>query len=512
MAVVMSPAMSALSDYELGETLGQGAFGRTVAATHKASGRDVAVKILRLAGLPDWKPVELLEREAKVLRSLVHPGIPAFVEAFEDHGDAADESGERAEVQLCIVTERVAGETLAAKLARGDRWTTAQAERLTRELLETLAYLRELSPPVVHRDVTPGNVMIDEGGRAMLVDFGAVRSLSHQPGQAQTVLGTPGYMAPEQAMGEATPASDLYGLGTTLAHVLTHQHPSQLPREGLRISVEGLLGDAGAVGGVLPGLLAPEASQRFASARAALAVLDGAAQPPSIPGAAAPPATGGATQALAVTGAAGGDAATQALAVREAAVMQALATRRPTGEEGADKLLRHITSPWLGTDARSSAFLVTTVGVAVALASLPVILPPSLPLLAGAAAAIVGLGALGVAGFMRRYGARVRAELKGMLAEGTAVPGRRVKWMARQVNAYGAPVGGSGMLARQDLVRFEWHGETSEVPLPYRLRAHRGPLVVFLKDGVEQIYVLSDTEVQELLDADVTPNDTVTQV
>jgi hypothetical protein len=106
----------------------------------------------------------------------------------------------------------------------------------------------------------------------------------------------------------------------------------------------------------------------------------------------------------------------------------------------------------------------------------------------------------------------VRAELKGMLAEGTAVPGRRVKWMARQVNAYGAPVGGSGMLARQDLVRFEWHGETSEVPLPYRLRAHRGPLVVFLKDGVEQIYVLSDVEVQELLDADVTPNETVTQV
>ena len=90
----MSPAMPSLLDYELGETLGQGAFGRTVAATHKASGRDVAVKILRLSGLPDWKPVELLEREAKVLRSLVHPGIPAFVEAFEDHGDAADESGE----------------------------------------------------------------------------------------------------------------------------------------------------------------------------------------------------------------------------------------------------------------------------------------------------------------------------------------------------------------------------------------------------------------------------------
>ena len=319
--MVVSPAMTSLSDYELGETLGQGAFGRTVAATHKASGRDVAVKILRLAGLPDWKPVELLEREAKVLRSLVHPGIPAFVEAFEDHGDAADESGEAsqpAEVQLCIVTARVSGETLAARLERGDRWTTAQAERLTRELLETLAYLHELSPPVVHRDVTPGNVMIDAEGRAMLVDFGAVRSLSHQPGQAQTVLGTPGYMAPEQAMGEATPASDLYGLGATLAHVLTHQHPSQLPREGLRISVEGLLGDAGAAARVLPGLLAPEVAARHASARAALAVLDGAA-PASLSGPAALPAAAGPA----------GDATTQALALREAEVMQALTVARP---------------------------------------------------------------------------------------------------------------------------------------------------------------------------------------
>ena len=149
---------------------------------------------------------------------------------------------------------------------------------------------------MVHRDVTPANVMIDEDGRAMLVDFGAVRSLSHQPGQAQTVLGTPGYMAPEQAMGEATPASDLYGLGATLAHVLTHRHPSQLPREGLRISVEGLLGDAGAAARVLPGLLVPEVAERHASARAALAVLDGdEREPPSGP--AALPAAAGHGQA-----------------------------------------------------------------------------------------------------------------------------------------------------------------------------------------------------------------------
>ena len=499
--------MTSLLDYELGETLGQGAFGRTVAATQKATGRAVAVKLLRLSGLPDWKPVELLEREAKVLRSLVHPGIPAFVEAFEDHGDAAGEAGEPgepAEVRLCIVTARVAGETLAAKLARGDRWTAAQAERLTRELLETLAYLHELSPPVVHRDVTPGNVMIDEEGRAMLVDFGAVRSLSHQPGQAQTVLGTPGYMAPEQAMGEATPASDLYGLGATLAHVLTHQHPSQLPREGLRISVEGLLGDAGAAARVLPGLLVPEVAERHASARAALAVLDGDEREP-LSGPAALPAAAGHGQALAVPASAGGpagdagggDAATQALALREAAVMQALAVRRPTGE-GADKLLRRIASPWGSNDMRSVGRRTT----AVAFIALLGLLVPVLWLFIPALMLGLSLAWLFAAGKYRRSVARLRAELKSMLAEGSAVPGRRVNRMARRVNTYGAPVGGGGMLARQDLVRFEWHGVAHEVPLPHRLRAHRGPLVAFLKDGVEKIWVLSDTEVQEFLDAD----------
>ena len=154
-------------------------------------------------------------------------------------------------------------------------------------------------------------------------------------------------------MGEATPASDLYGLGATLAHVLTHQHPSQLPREGLRISVEGLLGDAGAAARVLPGLLVPEVAERHASARAALAVLDGDEREP-LSGPAALPAAAGHGQALAVLasaggpggGAGGGDAATQALALREAEVMQALAVRRPTVENAASWTMKQLTSPW----------------------------------------------------------------------------------------------------------------------------------------------------------------------
>ena len=189
--------------------------------------------------------------------------------------------------------------------------------------------------------------------------------------------------------------------------------------------------------------------------------------------------------------------------------MQALAVRRPTGE-GADKLLRRVASSWLSTDMRSVGHRWTViVAGALAVGGLVPALQMGIPMLTVGYTASILLAALGV---MRISGARVRTELKTMLAEGSAVPARRVNRMATQVNANipvggggfatGMAAGGRGMLVRQDLVRFEWHGETHEVPLPPRLRAHRGPLVAFLKDGVEKIWVLSDTEVQEFLDAD----------
>ena len=412
--------------------------------------------------------------------------------------------------ELCIVTERIAGETLAARLARGDRWTAAQAERLTRELLETLAYLHELSPPVVHRDVTPGNVMIDEDGRAMLVDFGAVRSLSHQPGQAQTVLGTPDYMAPEQAMGEATPASDLYGLGATLAHVLTHQHPSQLPREGLRISVEGLLGDAGAAARVLPGLLVPEVAERHASARAALAVLDGDEREPETRGAARsgwPRAGAGGARVRGGTGRRCGwrRRGEQAL-LREAEVMQALAVRRPTVENAASWTMKQLTS---------------------SLAVRQLARPGRHAILdgygrdGGLRRLCCGVDLLSFRGWgVRGGGRRSRALWDDRRQRGrsaTKAPASGAQDLARRRQRGDGPshsTDGVGRAPRRADVDGERQGrqpgsraiwrndETVEVPLPPRLSAHQGALVAFLRDGSESVWVLSDTEVRELLDGE----------
>jgi len=256
--------------YELGETLGEGAFGKTHAARDRETSEEVVVKELRIKGLPDWKPVEHFEREVKVLRALEHPGVPRLVDAFEESTDDG--------LRLYIVAERIPGETLAEKIERGDRWDEPSANALITSLLETLAYLHGLSPRVIHRDIKPGNIVVRPDGRPVLVDFGAVRDLATPPQSGGlTVLGTPGYMAPEQSLGSADARSDLYGLGATMLHVLTHRHPTELPRDELRFRFQDLVGVSETFVEVLARLVEPDPGQRFQSARAALDALEGRA-------------------------------------------------------------------------------------------------------------------------------------------------------------------------------------------------------------------------------------------
>ena len=259
-----------LSDrFELDRPLGQGTFGTTHLARDRQTGQAVAIKCLPLHGLPEWKPVELFEREARVLRSLEHPGVPAFVDAFEDDDPQAGHG-------FYIVSEHIEGPTLQAEIARGRRWSPAQARELLRRLLETLDYLHSLSPRVIHRDIKPGNVVLRADGRPVLVDFGSVRDLAaRQADGGMTIAGTAGYMAPEQAMGFADVRSDLYGVAATMAHVLTHVHPSELPRQGLRPKLRDLAGVDEALGRILERLLEPEPERRLGSAAEVLRALEG---------------------------------------------------------------------------------------------------------------------------------------------------------------------------------------------------------------------------------------------
>lgn len=209
-------------------SLGAGSQGETLDAVDKREGRPVAIKRFSLRGAKSWKGVELAEREATVLASLHHPGLPRYIEHFEEDG------------ALYLVMEKVEGETLAARRKRGQTLTVDQVVRFLSDAAACLRYLHGHAPPIVHRDIKPGNVILRPDGSYCIVDFGSVRDRL-KPEGGSTVVGTFGYMAPEQFQGRAAPGSDVYAVAATALSLLTGREPEDLPHQGLAIDVEGAL-------------------------------------------------------------------------------------------------------------------------------------------------------------------------------------------------------------------------------------------------------------------------------
>ncbi len=225
-------ATKALHDgrYVLLAPLGQGAQGTTWDAVDKREGRAVAVKAFDVRGARAWKDVELAEREARVLSELHHPALPHYVEHFEEDG------------VLYLVMEKVLGTPLSVLQKSGPRMREEEVVRLLRDADGVLMYLHERTPPVIHRDLKPSNVIRRPDGSFAFVDFGAVRDRLRPEG-GSTVVGTFGYMAPEQFQGRASPSSDVYAVGATAIAMLTGEEPEKLPHRGLSVDVEAALGD-----------------------------------------------------------------------------------------------------------------------------------------------------------------------------------------------------------------------------------------------------------------------------
>ena len=205
--------------YRLEHKLGEGGFGSTWSAIELDTEQRVALKQLDVRRAKDWKSLELFEREAQVLRGLSHPAIPSYFDSFE----AEDEDG--AEGACFYLAQALApGQALTDWVEDGWRPSGEELFELADQLLDVLIYLHELHPPVVHRDIKPHNILRDEHGAVSLVDFGSVKStLDGDQTGGSTVVGTFGYMAPEQFRGHADPRTDLYGLGATLIYVMTHR-------------------------------------------------------------------------------------------------------------------------------------------------------------------------------------------------------------------------------------------------------------------------------------------------
>jgi len=219
-----------LQRYQIMDPLGRGAGGRTFRAIDRATSRQVAVKVLSLRDTGgDWKRFDLFEREVAVLKTLDHPGIPRYIDSY-----ASEPTGD-----YFLVMELVDGKPLSRRIAEQQRLDGATLRDLLDQALAILEYLHGLSPPVIHRDIKPANLLLDVQGRLYLVDFGGVRKASQAEGNT-TMIGTFGYMAPEQLHGESGPATDLYSLGATIVALRAGAEADRLPHDGLHIDIDAL--------------------------------------------------------------------------------------------------------------------------------------------------------------------------------------------------------------------------------------------------------------------------------
>lgn len=197
------------------ELLGEGTFGRVYRAYDAQLDRELAVKVAKAATLDSPRRIERFLREARTAAQLQHPHIVPLFDAGKDGN------------QYYIASAFITGRTLEETLEEG-RLDVRHTVTIVRALADALAYAYDQG--IVHRDVKPANIMVDERGQPQLMDFGlaarqdGAEKLTHEG----TVLGTPMYMAPEQAAGrsaEIGPASDQYSLGVVLYEMLCGEAP-----------------------------------------------------------------------------------------------------------------------------------------------------------------------------------------------------------------------------------------------------------------------------------------------
>ncbi|UFP94050.1 serine/threonine protein kinase [Gloeobacter morelensis] len=223
-----TPGAPVQDRYLLERQLGSTGARQTWLVQNSATGQALTLKALYFGTGMDWQNLTLFEREAQTLKNLDHPRIPRYHEFFQWQQPEGD--------YFCLVQDYIPGVSLAEQVHSGKRWSEAQIEQAALEILHTLDYLHSLAPPVIHRDIKPSNVICREDGRLYLVDFGSVQA-EQVSGRTVTVVGTYGYMAPEQFGGRAVPGSDLYSLGATLVHLATGMNPADLVDGGFHIRI-----------------------------------------------------------------------------------------------------------------------------------------------------------------------------------------------------------------------------------------------------------------------------------
>jgi eukaryotic-like serine/threonine-protein kinase len=256
--------------YLIERQLGKQAGRQTLLARDKDTQALVVIKLLTFSNDFEWDDLKLFEREAETLKSLSHPAIPRYLDYFELDTPAGK--------GFALVQSYIEAKSLEEYLSAGRTFSETDIKQLAKALLEILTYLHSQKPPVIHRDIKPHNILLanrsNSIGQVYLVDFGSVQTLATQEGRTVTVVGTYGYMPPEQFGGRAVPASDLYSLGATLIALLTRTHPADLPQKDMRIKFAQIAKVSPTFADWLKWMTEPNVERRLHSAQSALEALE----------------------------------------------------------------------------------------------------------------------------------------------------------------------------------------------------------------------------------------------
>lgn len=208
--------------YLLKERIGKGGMGKVYRSEHLGTGREVAVKVLHLHLVDDATVIARFRREARTPARIGDPGVVEVLDAGEQPG-----------VGVYYAMELIPGQSLIAEMKSRGPFAAPELRQIFGPILRTLARAHEVQ--VVHRDLKPDNVLLvheSDGVKVKILDFGIAGLLSMEGEEATqltqtgTVVGTPAFMSPEQAMGQRVgPASDIYSMGVMLFWAATGKVP-----------------------------------------------------------------------------------------------------------------------------------------------------------------------------------------------------------------------------------------------------------------------------------------------
>ncbi|MEN8447684.1 MAG: serine/threonine-protein kinase, partial [Cyanobacteria bacterium J06555_13] len=251
--------------YKIQSLLGKQAGRRTFLAQDLEKNTLVVIKLVLFGPDFTWEDLKLFERETETLKSLDHPAIPKYLDAFEVET--------RLGKGYALVQTYIQAPSLKEIVDAGHRFRESQLQPMAQALLSILYYLHSCYPMVIHRDIKPSNILLkaktaQTPAKLYLIDFGSVQTA--QTDGTMTVVGTYGYMPPEQFGGRAKPASDLYSLGATLIYLATGKHPTELMQESLQIQFSEHVGFSESFTQWLATLTHTSLSARTATAKQAL--------------------------------------------------------------------------------------------------------------------------------------------------------------------------------------------------------------------------------------------------